>query len=219
MSEEASQSVYFCCEYCGTLFSSSSNHECTLLQFQCYSCGEKQLDKFSKSQASKEEQQRCNECVAAKRTLRFQHFQSRAFVSHSRDSQDLNHQLMYAVQDHNISKVDEILNAGANAEYIRQNSISWNGQWRYCFHKDGTEMPELDNLQPSTPLKMCVFRISDCTEDNEKDNEEIVKLLISKISSKDQILQALDYFESRYGKPSKPSVIHSLLKQAAEKMV
>jgi hypothetical protein len=77
------------------------------------------------------------------------------------DKQHLDEALMQAVERFDVEKVHACLRAGANPNYVYE----WDG--------DNTH-------QPTTPLRMVVFRISDNFLEDEDLNEfaEIAKLLI-----------------------------------------
>lgn len=77
--------------------------------------------------------------------------------------------LTAAVQEADVVAVADALNAGANPNYTRQAVLSgvaalgipYNA--RGLWHADGSEVPEADprHAQPTTPLKLVAFRISD----------------------------------------------------------
>ena len=59
-------------------------------------------------------------------------------------------------------------------------------------------VPEIDEHQPTTPLKLCVFRLSDymLEESNKKQLVDIASLLVQYGADKKE---ALEYFKLRYG--------------------
>mmetsp|Transcript_44487 Transcript_44487/g.69571 ORF Transcript_44487/g.69571 Transcript_44487/m.69571 type:complete len:109 (+) Transcript_44487:252-578(+) len=72
------------------------------------------------------------------------------------------------------------------------------GKLRALYREDGHELPEEDVVQPTTPLKLCVFRFSDCLLSNEQRLSllSIAGLLIEHGADKESALQ---YYEDRYG--------------------
>ena len=68
------------------------------------------------------------------------------------------------------------------------------------YNSDGTERPEIDEYQPTTPLKLCVFRYSDCMlREPDLLNIRNMCTLLIKYGAND-FEAAIKLFESRYGK-------------------
>jgi hypothetical protein len=198
------------CKYCGNFFpfddelhmtNCFSNVEFETLN-ACYSCG-KSNKQFSKSQLAKCPLSRCTECVSSNKTSKFAKFDAlyRSWGDFNKDLYYLvtpERKLIRAVQKRNKEEVLELLKQGANPNYIRQVDIVKQGICIWAYTKDGDEIPETDNNQPNTPLKLCVFFISDnlLTEDQEYEIVSIAKLLIEFGASSES---ARDYFIYRYG--------------------
>ena len=99
------------------------------------------------------------------------------------ENRDYNKELVDAVSDFNVSAVKDCLGNGADPNY----NIELPGGV-----SDGI-------IQPSTPLKLVMFRISDCLLDDSdlKQFLEITKILLSYGADPKP---AMEIAESRYGK-------------------
>jgi hypothetical protein len=88
--------------------------------------------------------------------------------------------LTEAVAEIALEEVKSLLEAGANPNYVRQETVYHDGLPRLRYQRGGTEFPEMIEEQPTTPLKLCVFRYSDCTldEDDRKRIIEVAKVLV-----------------------------------------
>lgn len=93
---------------------------------------------------------------------------------------ELNEALMRAIELRYVGSVKELLNAGANANYVR------------------AEPSEESSLQPTTPLRLVVFCISDALlqDIDIKQFEQIAKLLLEHGADP---LPAMQLAELRYG--------------------
>jgi hypothetical protein len=163
-------------------------------QIQCYSCGTNEINKFTKSQIKKQGEARCKKCVLENMNARYVKYSNNQKYS-------IDKQLYDAVAEYNVEEVRRLLNEGANPNYTRQNNVYdlISNKYVYTYLFDGTEEPEydLENMQPTTPLKLVVFRISDCMLECKdiQDFAIIAKLLID--AGADKKL-AGEYAKNRY---------------------
>jgi hypothetical protein len=137
----------------------------------------------------------------------------------------INKELTDCVSKINLQRVTWLLEHNADPNYIRQASYFYKGKWcdgfkrdlvpletirffvetlpKKCdaYNTDGTEKRDMEPDQPTTPLKLCVFRFSDCmlTEEDQLTLIRIAKVLIQHGAHK---TEALEYFISRYGTAS-----------------
>ena len=207
---------YVICKYCSALSKYEENHvsNCSMIMnytnvdgiLRCYSCGNENKT-YSASQLAKEYQARCTDCVNNKKTTKFEpfaHLYSSNYNNIKSDSYSINKQLMYYVSSLDIQKVEELLQQGANPNYNRQLTFyddKFTFQHIDVCDKDGNEVPEIDEYQPTTPLKMCVYRYSDCMLNTVDLNRirNMVVLLIKYGATTDGIKDAIHLFHSRYG--------------------
>ena len=98
------------------------------------------------------------------------------------DNNNLNEELMEAVTYFKTDKVKECLERGADPNYCRFRD------------EDGPN----GLIQPTTPLRMVLFRISDCdlNDDNLKEYVKITKMLLDSGANSGP---AIEISESRYG--------------------
>lgn len=110
----------------------------------------------------------------------------------------INKELTECVSKINLQRVTWLLEHNADPNYIRQASYFYKGKWCDAYNNDGTEKRDMEPDQPTTPLKLCVFRFSDCmlTEEDLSQLIQIAKVLIQHGAHK---TEALEYFISRYG--------------------
>jgi hypothetical protein len=112
----------------------------------------------------------------------------------------MNKELYESVDCLSLQKVTYLLQNGANPNYVRQAQIWDNKKSKWCdwYNSDGSEKPDDESYQPTTPLKLCVFKFSDCmsSESDQRMLIQIAKVLIEQGADKNS---ALDYFISRYG--------------------
>lgn len=81
-------------------------------------------------------------------------------------------ELFEAVSNFDVRRVQELLRSGADPNCPRQAvarndrvrlvSGTCSARWVKLFTRDGTPLPDEEPGQPTTPLKLVVFRISDC---------------------------------------------------------
>lgn len=201
---------YVKCKYCSNLYNYKDNHvqNCNVNYdemnriLSCFSCGEKDKE-YSKSQLAKEDKARCTNCVTNNNRQKFSNFAYLYYNDYDNiELMTKEAQLKYYVGELNLHQVTELLQQNANTNYIRQAGFldNYDGLWLRWYNIDGSEKPEQDNNneQPTTPLKLCVFRFSDCTIE-EEDRVIILKiaqLLIDYGANKEDPLQ---YFIKRYG--------------------
>jgi hypothetical protein len=171
---------YIKCRYCGETYNiiekhetcSSNNYDETNGIINCYSCGQKDK-KYTNSQLQKIEKARCKDCVTnniSRKFANFEHLYKNGIID-KLDDLDINKQLYEYVSLINIKKVEYLLKNNANPNYIRQETFYNNYEWVYLYNKDGGEIPENNIDQPISPLKLCIFRISDCLlTENDRNN-------------------------------------------------
>jgi hypothetical protein len=202
---------YFKCKYCSLLhhFIDLNNHNDNCINnfdngkgiLSCYSCGNENGDYSSSQLNSKGSYARCKDCVLNNKVDKYEkygHLYGLFMNPNEIKFKHINDHLNYSVNTLNINNVKQLLDQDADPNYIRQDSFkhgSVNVNW---YLNDGTEKPEIDETQPTTPLKLCVFRISDCmlTDENSQAIVEIAKVLIQNNATK---IEALEYFKYRYG--------------------
>lgn len=99
------------------------------------------------------------------------------------NNRNLNEQLMTAVEEFDLDRVADCLAKGADPSY-----------WRYTDEEETTDI-----MQPTTPLRMVMFRISDnfLTDSDLRIFEEIARLLVKHGAD---IGPAMEIAERRYGK-------------------
>eukprot|EP00435_Cladocopium_sp_Y103_P012262 s1514_g3.t1 len=189
------------CEYCGELKPLEELGRCETPEVEepthCYSCGAGPLE-FSTSQARKGSHARCPECVAANRNKRFAPFQHRA----SRSDQDVDAELLQSVEDVDEARVLEALEAGADADCSRPLLLrdgTGACHFRAAYRGDGRAVPEEAAEQPTSPLKMAVFRLSDCMLD-ETTRMRLVSIAQALIEHGAAVAPARHLFELRYGR-------------------
>lgn len=194
----------FICEYCGKIITNildhiekcssdnSRNYDENGKVLRCYSCGLTDQE-YSKSQLSVEKS-RCKNCVASNIKEKHKPFAYPAYKGVKND----NTELMENVERIDLEKVRELLEKGANANYHRQDYFYNVIQNRAKYNFDGSEKEENDKKQPCTPLKMCVFRFSDCVIGLEQ-RREIIKIVELLLSYGGDRMEALEYFWDLYG--------------------
>jgi hypothetical protein len=114
----------------------------------------------------------------------------------------LNEMLMKAVEDHDVLLVEDYLVKGADPNYTR----TWEG--------DATH-------QPTTPLRMVVFRISDnfLEEDDLKQFVEIAKLLVQYGAQSNPARQLAEIRYGKYNADAAPDAFHEVLRIIEESPV
>lgn len=177
---------YIICQYCGKFTPLQSNHidECKLnesnydkdndLILSCFSCGVNN-GSYTKSQLAKKHLARCTNCVNMKNTEKHMSFEYESKYGYGH----VNKYMEKAIEDMNYDKVKELLINGADPNYIRQHSYYCNENNKHyaIYDMNGAEIQEIiiNNIQqPSTPLKLCIFKLSDC-----RLNDEDMKTLIN----------------------------------------
>ena len=197
--------IYILCEYCGILTDINDNHISLCAKdssanyneqegiISCYSCGMKN-QQYSKSQMQKLELARCRTCVENNVTTKFMPYQDVAYNGASH----LNVELYDNIANLNYQKVIELLNNGADPNYIRQEFMNINDMLRPLYNHDATEKSERDQTQPNTPIKLCVFRFSDCLL-NDNDRMTLIDIANILITHGADTRSAFQYFISRYG--------------------
>jgi hypothetical protein len=153
----------------------------------CYSCGKTDVE-YSNSQKSKNELGRCVTCVHKGVTEKFQRF---------KPTQE-NNELTNAVGDLNLDEVKRLLISGSNPNYIRQAYVYTEGLYRLRFHQDGSRFADIGEGQPTTPLKLCVFRYSDCLL-TDAGRDTLIKIANELIQAGANAEEGLNYCVDRYG--------------------
>jgi len=212
--------MFIKCKYCSRPVPSDGDHmeNCEYTNYDevngilyCYSCGNSKNDcQFSNSQLKKDARARCTNCVNNSIFGRYEpyvHLYQPTYHDISLDSKDS--QLMYYIGQTDYEKVKSLLEDEANPNYIRQKLEYINGEYVNLYNEDGSEVPENDPAQPDKPLKLCIFRLSDCLLTDEESGNiiKIAKLLISKGAN---IAGAKYLYELRYGKINNPDDINDI---------
>ena len=188
------------CEYCGEFKDLDKVGRCTTPDTDepqyCYSCGDPA--DFSSSQAKKGSHARCHECVESGRNQRWAPFKDRAANGDPAE-------LVTAVEHLNEELVMTLLAEGAAPDQPRQLIIRGADhprlQWRAAYFADGTPVPEDCARQPTTPLKMAVFRLSDAMLEEEA-QLRLVRIAAALIEHGASREPAKHLYESRYGPAS-----------------
>lgn len=99
-----------------------------------------------------------------------------------------------------LNQVMSLLKQGANPNQIyraQEFVIDNQGQRRAIYRADGNVKWGVEEVQPSTPLKTCVFIFSNdlCSPGDRRKIIQIARLLIQYGAD---VLEALDYFVARY---------------------
>lgn len=206
--------IYIVCKYCSKIIDYDNNYDhlyhCVTNYdnekgiLSCYSCG-KENAIYTKSQLSKNEKARCIECVKSGFSVKFAKFKHLYMPIHYYENyienNNINLQLYQSVQEINLKNVHLLLQKNANPNYTRQATFfcEHESHYIYLYNEDGTEEPENDYYQPTTPLKSCVFGMSNCMLTDEERNNlvKIAKLLID-YGAKTK--EPLEYFAHRYGR-------------------
>mmetsp|Transcript_36041 Transcript_36041/g.67110 ORF Transcript_36041/g.67110 Transcript_36041/m.67110 type:complete len:231 (+) Transcript_36041:37-729(+) len=162
----------------------------------CYSCGA--ATDFSATQARKGSRARCQDCVTVGRKARFAPFEQRA----RRGELDVHVNLMHAVEVIDEEGVLAAIAAGADVSHSRQLYASDRSflPQRALYTADGLPVPETHPAQPTTPLKMVVFRMSDCMLD-EAARMHLVRIAEVLIEHGAARAEALELYHMRYGTP------------------
>ncbi len=212
---------YIKCKHCGIICNLNSSHieECIInwndldgIQ-SCYTCG-KSNSSYSKKQLELGFRARCINCVKKGYAEKYAPFiycyKKLLYDNIYLDKITLNKQLEYYVKELDVDKVKELLIKGANPNYHRQETVFLNTTDRevYLWTKDGEEIMqnEKEFLQPITPLRLCVFYLSNClfTWNDIEKLYSIGKLLIEYGADKKD---ALLYFNDLYGEHELDKVI------------
>ena len=200
---------YIKCPYCSKTIKNNENHFniCTPNYINekllwCFSCG-KTNKIYTSSQLAKEDKARCSDCVKNNIINKFEPYDYLYELSRSDKNQNINKQLENAVAQLNLTKVCELLLLNVNLNYVRQDTFfcSIKQKRLLSYNADGSEKPDFDENQPTTPLKLCVFRFSDCLN-SESDRSTIIKISEELIKFGASAIEGKEYYESRYGIPA-----------------
>jgi hypothetical protein len=181
---------------------------------RCYACNSDSTT-ITNSQKSKwGEKALCKECTQQGKSHRFEKFPVDDVAS-SHPVQIFHDAISYA----DVDKVKECLESGMDPNAVRQlhHKDLITGRYLPIWNGDGSPYPEIDEGQPNTPLKLVVFRISDCFLEDEDliRFEPVAKLLVAAGASCDE---AIVYAKSRYGedcfeKLREGNLFHNVLAQ------
>lgn len=206
-----SEEKYICCKYCSKIYNCNDNHVKNCINIDnyserdgilyCYSCGGRDKQ-YSKIQLTKKDKARCIDCVTNQNTCRFAHYSHLYQPTHNREIRSINEQLHNHINNLNFSKIKELLEQGANPNsHIQALFFDKNEHnWVYWYNEDGTEKLWSDDHQPTTPLKLCVFRFSDCMLSSD-DYNTIIKITRLLIEYGANNIDAINYYISRYEIP------------------
>lgn len=192
------------CRFCGVLFplSAAPRHDdhpllCPAPLSGCFSCGAP-LDASSASasqraRAAEGSPARCAACVAAGVRARHELYPPPAPPTPQEA-------LEAAVSDGDVGLVRAALAAGADPSAPRQAGVAVRGAWRLLFDSRGAPLPEDDpeDSQPTTPLKLVGFRISDSCLD-EEGLLRFLDVARELIAAGARAVPALRHMERRYG--------------------
>ncbi len=191
---------YIKCKYCSGIYNYNNNHvfNCNKQEY-CYSCGEKNKN-YSNSQLTKENKARCTDCVLNKNIHKFAPYLHLYEKSCRVDLMHINAQLIYYVWNLNLQQINKLLQQNANPNYNRQDIFFDNNEYKYLYwyNEDGTEKMEDDDDQPTNPLKLCVFMLSNCLFTT-KEKHIIIKIAELLIEYGANTEDAIAFFERRYG--------------------
>ena len=209
--KQMSSDKYLLCEYCGELFpkdfedkrhdtypdgcpnAPNDDDETYEKKYPCFSCNSFENAK-SNSQKTRGWKGRCNICVKDENYSRYKHFPC-GDVSCEHPVSLFND----AICNADIEKVKEYISAGIDPNVKRQ-------LWEYdhlmnkyhpIWKNDGSIYEEVARGQPTTPLKLVVFRISDSfLEVNDLQRfKAVAELLVDAGADK---IEAIAYARSRY---------------------
>ena len=89
-------------------------------------------------------------------------------------------QLIRAASLLDLETTRELVLAGADVKYVEQATSLPTIHGVRLYTADGSEIPDMDEDQPYTALRMCVFKFSDCDldDDDRRRIMDIAKLLL-----------------------------------------
>lgn len=209
---------YMKCKYCGKLYVDHDindhmnncypNWNDITGLMSCFSCGKLYSENsslFTKSQLNKQQLARCQLCIKNKITNKYaKYIHDYKNMLANMDNTSLNKQLEYYIIHYteifDIEHIRKLLNNGANPNYIRQASSNNLNEFNVLLYdRNGFEKEDVDNyLQPITPLRLCVFFLSNChnNEINYQQLYEIANLLVEFGSNKQD---SYNYYKLLYG--------------------
>jgi hypothetical protein len=194
------ENIYFKCTYCKSIFPSNDekNHTChpnfdkDVGILFCYSCGDSSGN-YTQSQLNKDDKARCKKCVNINNFHRYSQYDHII---------DFDESLNESVGDLDLEQTRYLLEkCNANANCPRQKTICISPmKYVSCYNSDGSKILDINSYQPTTPLKLCIFKMSDCTLtlNDQQRIVNIAQLLIAYGAT--NFHDAIEYFESRYGK-------------------
>ena len=199
---------YLRCVYCGQFYPMESPSDQGLRHDQypnrcpvipltdddsspCYSCNSS-TNLISQSQRSRYGwKARCKKCIDSHIVTRFEHF------PYDNDIIELLHD---SVGRAHIQSTGKLLRKGADPNGKRQLTMydELSSRGVRVWNADGSPYPDTEIDQPTTPLKLVVFRISDCLlEDADLERfRSVAKLLINAGADRNE---AISFAKHRYG--------------------
>lgn len=197
---------YIRCRYCSELYNYNNDHKCIDNYKEdkiiyCYRCGEKNKE-YSNTQLLKKEKARCKTCILYGEKTRYAPY-SYLYEGKHDDVLDLMHinkKLIYYITNLDLQKVNELLkDDNINPNYMRQDNFfdTKEHRWACWYNKDGSEKPETNPLNPITPLKLCVFILSNGLF-SKAEKLIIVEIAKSLINAGAIVDDSIDYFIDRY---------------------
>jgi hypothetical protein len=192
--------VYIKCKYCSLLCKNGDEHIDNCKNYdldKCFSCGGVNKE-YSKNQIKRSDYRRCIECVKNNNFNRYEHY---AHLYYDIDDTSI----FYYISMINYTKVKELLDKGENPN--KHQKRTHNG--KILYNKYGNQDEDIDNEQPTTPLKLIVFKYSDCLLDNKQLNI-LYKIAVLLKDYGANIDEAGEYYKYRYG-DCKGDILFNLL--------
>jgi hypothetical protein len=109
-----------------------------------------------------------------------------------------------------LRRVTQLLETGADPNYVRQDTFYDGSKWCKWYNHDGSEKPDTDPNQPTTPLRLCVFKYSDCLL-SEVDRLTLIQIAERLIMYGANKHDARELFVSRYGEVNTVCILYQLL--------
>jgi hypothetical protein len=117
---------------------------------------------------------------------------------------DINQELIKAITEHNVENVRSCLQNGADPNY------TWT-------HNQESNLG-LSTLQPTTPLRLLIFAISDCllSEGDLTQHYEIAKILLENNAHPEPAMMLAIQRYGKYKEPEKPSMFDNIYRLISE---
>lgn len=198
---------YTKCKYCEIIYNIDDDHEDSCITnysenqlLFCYSCGKTDKE-YTSSQRAKLYKARCTDCVFLSKFQRY--------IPYNYNIQE---ELLHSISNICVDKVLDLLNQNADPNYFSQKKLYNNNKFYPLYDKDGSIVFDDSVDQPITPLRLCIFRISDCTLTN-VDHEHIILIVKMLIKYGAKTNDAYLYFINRYSDRYVYENVFSLLQQ------